>query len=51
MKRRVVHSVGLDLSVVYGFLCQCRYLKEDKPHGSAGGIYYFRDMIMEDNPV
>ncbi|KAM6549920.1 hypothetical protein CsatB_021596 [Cannabis sativa] len=27
-----------------------RYLKEDKPHGSAGGIYYFRDMIMEDNP-
>lgn len=27
-----------------------RYLKEDKPHGSAGGIYYFRDMIMEDDP-
>ncbi|POO01788.1 Nucleotidyl transferase domain containing protein [Trema orientale] len=27
-----------------------RYLKEDKPHGSAGGIYYFRDMIMEDSP-
>lgn len=28
-----------------------RYLKEDKPHGSAGGLYYFRDIIMEDNPV
>ncbi|KAF5746854.1 mannose-1-phosphate guanyltransferase alpha-like isoform X1 [Tripterygium wilfordii] len=28
-----------------------RYLKEDgKPHGSAGGLYYFRDLIMEDNP-
>ncbi|KAK9221329.1 hypothetical protein WN944_009755 [Citrus x changshan-huyou] len=27
-----------------------RYLKEDKPHGSAGGLYYFRDMIMEENP-
>lgn len=28
-----------------------RYLKEDKPHGSAGGLYYFKDLIMEDNPV
>ncbi|KAG9153470.1 hypothetical protein Leryth_018736 [Lithospermum erythrorhizon] len=27
-----------------------RYLKEDKPHGSAGGLYYFRDLIMEDYP-
>ncbi|XP_027358353.1 mannose-1-phosphate guanyltransferase alpha-like isoform X3 [Abrus precatorius] len=27
-----------------------RYLKEDKPHGSAGGLYYYRDIIMEDNP-
>ncbi|XP_047314106.1 mannose-1-phosphate guanyltransferase alpha-like [Impatiens glandulifera] len=27
-----------------------RYLREDKPHGSAGGIYSFRDLIMEDNP-
>ncbi|KAI4351522.1 hypothetical protein L6164_005886 [Bauhinia variegata] len=27
-----------------------RYLKEDKPHGSAGGLYYFRDIIMEDSP-
>ncbi|KAH7532566.1 hypothetical protein FEM48_Zijuj04G0034000 [Ziziphus jujuba var. spinosa] len=26
------------------------YLKEDKPHGSAGGLYYFRDLILEDNP-
>ncbi|KAM3380984.1 mannose-1-phosphate guanyltransferase alpha [Capsicum galapagoense] len=27
-----------------------RYLKEDKPHGSAGGLYNFRDLLMEDNP-
>ncbi|PSS30416.1 Mannose-1-phosphate guanyltransferase [Actinidia chinensis var. chinensis] len=27
-----------------------RYLKEDKPHGSAGALYYFRDLIMEDAP-
>ncbi|XP_078437362.1 uncharacterized protein LOC144707953 [Wolffia australiana] len=27
-----------------------RYLREDKPHGSAGGIYNFRDLIMEDSP-
>jgi mannose-1-phosphate guanylyltransferase len=27
-----------------------RYVKEDKPHGSAGGLYHFRDLIMEDNP-
>ncbi|KAF9600866.1 hypothetical protein IFM89_013462 [Coptis chinensis] len=27
-----------------------RYLKEDKPHGSAGELYNFRDLIMEDNP-
>uniref|UniRef100_A0A5B7AHR1 Putative mannose-1-phosphate guanyltransferase alpha n=1 Tax=Davidia involucrata TaxID=16924 RepID=A0A5B7AHR1_DAVIN len=27
-----------------------RYLREDKPHGSAGGLYYFRDLIMEDAP-
>ncbi|KAK9107939.1 hypothetical protein Syun_023950 [Stephania yunnanensis] len=27
-----------------------RYLREDKPHGSAGGLYIFRDLIMEDNP-
>lgn len=27
-----------------------RYLKEDKPHGSAGGLHYFRNIIMEDNP-
>ncbi|KAF7123075.1 hypothetical protein RHSIM_Rhsim12G0161200 [Rhododendron simsii] len=28
-----------------------RYLREDKPHGSAGGLYNFRDLILEDNPV
>ncbi|XP_065026258.1 uncharacterized protein LOC103968562 isoform X2 [Musa acuminata AAA Group] len=28
-----------------------RYLREDKPLGSAGGIYKFRDHIMEENPV
>ncbi|KAL6551517.1 hypothetical protein OROGR_007671 [Orobanche gracilis] len=28
-----------------------RYLKEDKPHGSAGGLYYFRDQIMEESPA
>ncbi|KAL2939195.1 Mannose-1-phosphate guanyltransferase alpha [Bienertia sinuspersici] len=28
-----------------------RYLKEDKPLGSAGGLYHFRDLIMEDEPV
>ncbi|PON47595.1 Nucleotidyl transferase domain containing protein [Parasponia andersonii] len=27
-----------------------RYLREDKPHGSAGGLYNFRDLIMEDSP-
>lgn len=27
-----------------------RYLKEDKPHGSAGGLYHFRNLIMEDGP-
>ncbi|KAF5957592.1 hypothetical protein HYC85_004817 [Camellia sinensis] len=28
-----------------------RYLREDKPHGSAGGLYNFRDLILEDNPA
>ncbi|KAH6755399.1 ADP-glucose pyrophosphorylase family protein [Perilla frutescens var. hirtella] len=27
-----------------------RYLKEDKPRGSAGSLYYFRDQIMEESP-
>ncbi|KAL8045236.1 hypothetical protein ABFX02_08G099500 [Erythranthe guttata] len=27
-----------------------RYLREDKPHGSAGGLYNFRDFIMADDP-
>lgn len=38
--------------VFFFFQCCCyRYLREDKPHGSAGGLYNFRDRIMEDNPV
>lgn len=27
-----------------------RYLREDRPHGSAGGLYSFRDYITEDSP-
>ncbi|XP_044484663.1 mannose-1-phosphate guanyltransferase alpha-B-like [Mangifera indica] len=27
-----------------------RYLREDRPHGSAGALYNFRDLIMEDSP-
>lgn len=27
-----------------------RYLREDKPHGSAGGLYNFRDLLTEDYP-
>lgn len=27
-----------------------RYLREDRPHGSAGGLYNFRDYIMDENP-
>ena len=44
----------LQFWILKWFLVDCvesRYLKEDKPHGSAGGLYYFRDMIMEDSPV
>ncbi|KAL8251289.1 hypothetical protein R6Q59_034982 [Mikania micrantha] len=39
-----VSSISSELNI------PVRYLKEDKPHGSAGGLYYFRDIIMEDNP-
>ncbi|EOY03248.1 hypothetical protein QUC31_017796 [Theobroma cacao] len=39
-----VSSISSELKV------PVRYLKEDKPHGSAGGLYYFRNIIMEDNP-
>lgn len=39
-----VSSLSMELKI------PVRYLKEDKPRGSAGGIYYFRDLIMEDNP-
>lgn len=41
----------LDLKVGSCFLFCSRYLREDKPHGSAGALYYFRDLIMEDAPV
>lgn len=37
--------------VTYVIHADNRYLKEDKPHGSAGGLYSFRDRIMEDDPV
>ncbi|XP_039011059.1 mannose-1-phosphate guanyltransferase alpha-like [Hibiscus syriacus] len=39
-----VSSISTELRV------PVRYLKEDKPRGSAGGLYNFRDLIMEDNP-
>nr|GMD56497.1 mannose-1-phosphate guanyltransferase alpha-like [Ipomoea batatas] len=39
-----VSSISTELKV------PVRYLKEEKPHGSAGGLYYFRDLIMEDSP-
>ncbi|KAL1318018.1 hypothetical protein HN51_070263 [Arachis hypogaea] len=39
-----VSSVSNELKV------PIKYLKEDKPHGSAGGLYSFRDQIMEDDP-
>ncbi|KAG0481654.1 hypothetical protein HPP92_012512 [Vanilla planifolia] len=41
---RYVSSISNELRV------PVRYLWEDKPHGSAGGLYSFRDHIMEDNP-
>eukprot|EP00249_Psilotum_nudum_P002531 c15619_g1_i1 orf=481-1731(-) len=28
-----------------------RYLREDKPHGSAGGLYVFRDYLVEEDPT
>lgn len=28
-----------------------RYLREDKPHGSAGGLYNFKDLLTEDDPT
>lgn len=28
-----------------------RYLREDKPHGSAGGLFNFRDWLTEDGPT
>ncbi|KAJ8479292.1 hypothetical protein OPV22_023019 [Ensete ventricosum] len=37
-------------SISYELRVPVRYLREDKPLGSAGGIYKFRDHIMEENP-
>ncbi|XP_073284332.1 uncharacterized protein [Primulina huaijiensis] len=37
-------------SISNEFRVPVRYLREDKPHGSAGGLYKFRDLIMEENP-
>lgn len=39
-----VSSISTELKV------PVRYLKEEKPHGSAGGLYNFRDLIMDDDP-
>lgn len=39
-----MNALAFELAII-------RYLKEEKPHGSAGGLYNFRDMIMEDSPV
>lgn len=39
-----VSSISTELKV------PVRYLREERPHGSAGGFYYFRDQIMEDSP-
>ena len=47
-------SITVLVGTLLLFIVDCaesRYLKEDKPHGSAGGLNYFRDMIMEDSPV
>ncbi|KAJ7526886.1 hypothetical protein O6H91_16G027200 [Diphasiastrum complanatum] len=27
-----------------------RYLREEKPHGSAGGLYHFQNLLLEDDP-
>lgn len=43
-------SSDLSFLILFWFL-YIRYLREDKPHGSAGGLYHFRNLIMEDSPV
>ncbi|KAH9292239.1 hypothetical protein KI387_042575, partial [Taxus chinensis] len=40
-----VSSISTELKI------PVRYLREDKPHGSAGGLYHFRDLITEDDPT
>lgn len=37
--------------LIYMWIWYVRYLREEKPRGSAGGLYSFRDYILEDNPV
>ncbi|KAL5716515.1 mannose-1-phosphate guanylyltransferase [Ranunculus cassubicifolius] len=36
---------------LYLMSSEYQYLRKDKPHGSVGGLYNFRDLIMEDGPV
>ncbi|EEC74733.1 hypothetical protein OsI_10470 [Oryza sativa Indica Group] len=49
--RSIWGFVGCHNSGIDGFAVTIsRYLREDKPHGSAGGLYSFRDYIMEDSP-
>ncbi|MCO5611239.1 hypothetical protein L7F22_065491 [Adiantum nelumboides] len=43
--------VGYDIIVLDYAGGSDRYLREDKPHGSAGGLYNFRDWLMEDDPT
>lgn len=42
-----LYLVSCNLALEDGY----RYLREDKPHGSAGGLYNFQDLLMEDDPV
>uniref|UniRef100_A0A804RBR8 Mannose-1-phosphate guanylyltransferase 1 n=3 Tax=Zea mays TaxID=4577 RepID=A0A804RBR8_MAIZE len=45
-----VSSISHELRIPVRVSPIFRYLREDKPHGSAGGLYSFRDYIMEDSP-
>lgn len=48
---RFFNDIDEVLVLFTAIFCAFRYLKEDKPHGSAGSLYYFRDKIMEESPV
>ncbi|KAF9623907.1 hypothetical protein IFM89_006253 [Coptis chinensis] len=48
---RSVNSHYMFRPLLMSLESQKRNLKEDKPHGSPGELYNFRDPIMEDNPV